>query len=191
MQVEPAFKPRRGAHQGPTQEESQAFVEAFMEAFEVAGLAGRRLIYSGARPWLLTQAFCTAPYGALIVNGDGNLVSRYEIASESHTLAELSTVGHVVDSQFVVDEGARTKLLTYLEDKRATCRDCLCYWHCAGDCYTRSFVSTDEGFQDSSPRCFMNREITARILLYYIMASDGVWRGQGAHPQEAKLMQTF
>ena len=36
MQVEPAFNTRRGEHQGPTQEESAAFIEAFMEAFEIA-----------------------------------------------------------------------------------------------------------------------------------------------------------
>jgi uncharacterized protein len=191
MQVEPAFNTRRGQHQGATQKESEAFIEAFMEAFEIAGQAGRHLTYSGARPWLLAQTFCTAPYGALIVNAGGNLVSCYEIASESHTLAEMSTVGHVVDSQIVVDEGARSKLLTFLEEKRARCRDCFCYWHCAGDCYTRSFAATGDGLQAPSPRCHMNREITARILLWYIMAGDGLWQGQGAHPQTAQLLRTF
>jgi uncharacterized protein len=191
MQVEPAFNTRRGQHQGPTQEESEAFIEAFMEAFEIASQAGRQLTYSGARPWLLAQTFCTAPYGALIVNAGGNLVSCYEIASESHMLAKMSTVGHVINSQIVVDEGARSRILTYLEEKRARCRDCFCYWHCAGDCYTRSFVVTGDGLQAPSPRCHMNREITARILLWYIMASDGVWQGQGAHPQTAQLLRTF
>jgi hypothetical protein len=37
----------------------------------------------------------------------------------------------------------------------------------------------------------MSREITARILLWYIMAGDGVWRGQGRHPQERRLMKAF
>jgi hypothetical protein len=37
----------------------------------------------------------------------------------------------------------------------------------------------------------MNREITARILLWYIMDGDGVWRGQAVHPQEAQLLRTF
>lgn len=191
MQVEPAFNTQRGAHQGPTQAESEAFVGAFMEAFEVASGANRRLTYSGARPWLLAQTFCTAPYGALIANADGNLVACYEIASDNHSLAEMSTVGHIANSEIIVDEAARANLLTYLEEKRAACRDCFCYWHCAGDCYTRSFVATDGGLRDSSPRCYMNREITARILLWYVMAGDGLWQGQGAHPQEAQLLRTF
>jgi uncharacterized protein len=191
IQVEPAFNTRRGEHQGPTKEESEAFAEAFMEAFEIASRADRRLIYSGARPWLLTQTFCTAPYDALIVNAAGNLVTCYEVAGESHPLAEMSTVGRVVGSQIVVDSQARNALLTYLEEKRAACRDCFCYWHCAGDCYPRSFAAKASTRRESSPRCTMNREITARILLWYIMAGDGVWRGQGAHPQEAQLLRTF
>lgn len=191
MQVEPAFNTRRGEHQGPSQEESEAFVEAFMEAFEIARRAERQLTYSGARPWLLARTFCTAPYGALVVNAAGSLVTCYEIASGSHPLAEMSTMGRVVGSQIVVDNQARDALLTYLEEKRAICQDCFCYWHCAGDCYTRSFLAEASTLRGSSARCTMNREITARILLWYIMAGDGVWRGQGAHPQEAQLLRTF
>jgi len=191
MQVEPAFNTRRGEHQGPTREESKAFIDAYMEAFEIAHHAGRRLTYSGARPWLLTQAFCTAPYGALVVNPTGNIVTCYEIASESHELAAISTVGQIVGSQVVIDDSAREALLTRLEEKRATCRDCFCYWHCAGDCYTRSFYAQTSAHQETNHRCTINREITARILLWYIMAGDGVWRGGDVHPQEAQLLRTF
>jgi uncharacterized protein len=191
MQVEPAFNTRRGEHQGPTLEESQAFVEAFMQAFEVAHRAGRRLAYSGARPWVLARAFCTAPYGALIVNAAGNLVACYEITDTKHPLAEMSTLGRVVDSRLVVDHAARSALLTHLEEKQATCRACFCYWHCAGDCYTRSFYAQAGRQGGANPRCYMNREITARILLWHIMAGDGVWRGQSVHPQEAQLLRTF
>ena len=189
MQVEPAFNTRRGEHQGPTQEESEAFVDAFMEAFEIANRAGRQLTYSGARPWLLAQTFCTAPYGALIVNAAGNLVACYEVASDNHPLAKMSVMGRVVGSQIVEDTPARDALMQQLETKRARCQDCFCYWHCAGDCYTRSSVA--ETGAAPSPRCYMNREITARILLWYIMAGDGVWRGQGLHPQEMQLMRAF
>jgi uncharacterized protein len=191
MQVEPAFNTRRGEHQGPTQEESEEFVDAFMEAFEIAHRAGRRLTYSGARPWLLAPTFCTAPYGALVVNAAGNLVTCYEVTDESHPLAELSTVGHIADSRVVVDQPARSAFLAYLEEKRAACRDCFCYWHCAGDCYTRSFYAQASSREGANPRCVMNQEITARILLWYIMAGDGVWMGQGMHPQEEQLLRTF
>jgi hypothetical protein len=37
----------------------------------------------------------------------------------------------------------------------------------------------------------MNKEISARILLWYIMDGDGVWRGQQVHPQEEQLVRNF
>jgi uncharacterized protein len=191
MQVEPAFNRRRGEHQGPSREESKEFVEAFMEAFEIAERAGRQLTYSGARPWLLTNTFCTAPRGALIVNTAGKLVSCYEITDGNHPLAEISTVGRVLDGRAIVDKQARDALLSCLEERRSACRDCFSYWHCAGDCYTRGITAAAGNPQGSSPRCHMNREITARLLLWYIMRSDGVWRGRRMGPQEAQLMRTF
>lgn len=191
MQVEPAFNTRRGMHQGPTWEESQAFAEAFIEAFEIAHSAGRQLTYSGARPWLLTRSFCTAPYSALIVNPIGQLVACYEVADGDHPLAGMSILGHVTDGQVMVDDLARAAFLTYLEEQRAACRDCFCYRHCAGDCYTRRSVAQAGYPPGASPRCAMNREITARILLWYIAHSDGVWQGQGAHPQMMQLQWTF
>jgi uncharacterized protein len=191
IQVEPAFNARRGVHQGPAPEESEAFIEAFMEAFEIARSADRQLTYSGARPWLLTHTFCTAPYSALIVNPLGRLVACYEIADGVHPLADMSILGHVAGEQMVVDERARNTFLAYLDEQRAACRGCFCYWHCAGDCYTRRSAAAPGYPPGASPRCTMNREITARILLWYIANRDGVWQGQGAHPQMMQIMRTF
>ena len=189
MQVEPAFNTSRGGHRGPAREESEAYIDGFMAAYEIAGQAGRQLTYSGARPWLLTHTFCTAPHGALIVNAAGDLVACYEVADNHHPLAGISTVGHVTDGRVVVDRQAQQRLWTYLEEKRGSCRDCFCYWHCAGDCYTRAQAADKAG--EPSPRCHMNREITARMLLWNIQNSDGVWQGQGMGPQSARLMRTF
>jgi uncharacterized protein len=191
MQVEPAFNTERGEHRGPTLEESKAFVEAYMEAFEIAAQAGRKLVYSGARPWLLTQSFCTAPHGALIANPAGDLVTCYEVTDARHPLNEVSTIGRIEAGQVVVDEAARDALLSCLRDRRANCTGCFCYWHCAGDCYTRGLASARDNPEGTSPRCHMNREITARILLWYIMRGDGVWRGQGASRREKQLMREF
>jgi uncharacterized protein len=191
MQVEPAFNARRGEHKGPTREQSAAFVQAFMEAFEIARRAGRQLTYSGARPWLLTQTFCTAPHSALIVNPAGKLVTCYEVADGHHPLAEMSTIGRVDGEQVIVDDRAIHAFWSYLDQKRAACEDCFCYWHCAGDCYTRAFSAARVTPQPRSPRCDMNRAITARMLLWYIMNGDGVWQGQGLHPQAAQLMRAF
>lgn len=191
MQVEPAFNVRRGTHKGSTAEESEAFVDAFMEAFEIARGEGRQLTYSGARPWLLTHAFCMAPYTALIVTPAGDLVTCYEVTEETHPLNDLSHIGRVADSRLLLDEDVHAAMLDYLAEKRAACRDCFCYWHCAGDCYVRAYYAQAGDGEGVNPRCYMNREITARILLWYIMAGDGVWRGQGGHRLERRLMRAF
>ncbi len=104
MQVEPAFNSRRGEHQGPTDEESMSFAEAFLSAFDIARSTGRQLTYSGARPWLITQAFCSAPYRALIVNPEGDLVVCYEVTDRDHPLVEMSTVGCLTNSQIQVND---------------------------------------------------------------------------------------
>jgi uncharacterized protein len=191
IQVEPAFNTARGEYRGPSQVESEAFIEAFVEAFEIARHAGRHLSFSGARPWLVTQAFCTAPHAALVVNPSGALVACYEVTDEGHPLAAMSTVGSIDGERVVVDTQSRAALLAFLDERRAACRNCFCYWHCAGDCYTRGFVAAKGGPPGSNPRCHMNQEITAHILLWYVMNGGGVWRGQGAHPQGTQLMKAF
>jgi uncharacterized protein len=192
IQVEPAFNTRRGEHSGPTQEEGMAFAEAFMEAFEIAHKSGRHLHYSGSRPWLVTHTFCGAPYGgALAVNPAETLVACYEVTNDRHPLADMFTVGRIVDSKVKVDRQAQIALWTHLKEKRALCRGCFCYWHCAGDCYPRAFAAAGGRFDALNPRCRMNREITARMLLWYIREGNGLWQGQGAHPLEAQLERAF
>jgi len=191
IQVEPTFSPQRGEHRGPTQEQGEAFADAFMEAFEIARRADRQLMYSGARPWLTAHAFCTAPYGALVVTPTGSLVGCYEVTSDRHPLAPIFTLGHIVGSRIVVDDRARTALLARLEERRAQCQDCFCYWHCAGDCYPRAHAATGGRLDVASPRCAMNKEISARILLWYIMDGDGLWQGRKVHPREKQLAKSF
>jgi uncharacterized protein len=191
IQVEPAFNTLRGEHQGPSQAEGEEFVEAFKEAFEIAGRAGRQLIYSGARPWLVTRSFCRAPYSLLIVNPSGTLVGCFEATDDEYPLARESRVGFMNGDGIVVDEDTRDALHQTLAERRAGCRDCFCYWNCAGDCYSRVFAPGVDGPPGWSPRCYMNREISTHILLWYIAHGDGVWRGQGGHPRGKELMEAF
>ena len=177
IQVEPAFSAQRGEYRSPSLSESEDFVAGFMEAFEVAERAGRRLTYSGARPWLLTSSFCSAPYGGLIVTPAGNLVTCYEVTSPQHPLAEFCTIGRIEDGKAIVDERKRSAVLSRLAARREACRGCFCYWHCAGDCHAKTFYPGVDATPETSPRCQTNRSITAQMLLWYIAAAqDGVWR---------------
>lgn len=177
IQIEPCFGQGRGSHATPTQDQAEAFIEGFMAAFEIAERAGRRLSYSGARPWLLTQAFCRAPYEALVVNPYGDLVTCYEICDDTHPFIEMSRIGHVQNEQIIVNDLARQSFWAHLLERRSQCRECFCRWHCAGDCYVHAPIV---GLRDSSPistRCSINRQITLGMLLWCIMKCGGVWRG--------------
>jgi uncharacterized protein len=183
FQVEPAFDPERGTHRHGSPLDGQEFVAAFLEAYDLAAAGGRRLTYSGARPWLRARTFCTAPYSALIVNSDGKTVGCYEIADASHRLAELATVGQFIDEGVRVDEDARRRLLDYIETKQQIqCAGCFCRWACAGDCYSRSSSLGEQGLEPTQERCAVNRAIMQQLLLRNILASGGTsWSGSRAH----------
>lgn len=178
MQVEPAYNSGRGFYRPPSPTDGDEFVAAFLEAHEVARRAGHRLTYSGARPWLLTSSFCSAPYESLVVTAAGELVTCYEVTGEHHPLAAACAFGRLEDGQAIVDEGRRGAMLRRMEDRREGCRDCLCYWHCAGDCHVKAFYPGAEAAPGSSTRCRVNQAITLELLLARVAeAKDGVWQG--------------
>lgn len=183
IQVEPAFNTARGQHIFPDGEQYQAFVEAFLQAFQIAKSYNCRFYYSGARPGVVTTTFCSAPYGALAVAPSGRLVACYEIANESHPLLSISSLGWVDDQGVHPDFTAHQHLHQLFAERRASCRDCFCYWSCAGDCYARAFLPQPDGHLYKSLRCDMNRLITARLLLGLIAEGDGVWRGGRPLPE--------
>mgnify|MGYP005845585487 FL=1 len=185
IQVEPAFNSHRGGYQPPSLHQAEEFAAGFMEAFEVAARTGRHLYFSGARPWLLTATFCTAPYGALIVTPRGDLVTCYEVTDPGHPLAGLLTIGRLDGRRVVVDETRRAAVLRRLEARRENCRGCFGYWHCAGDCHVKAFYPGSEADPERNTRCQMNRYILAEMLLWSIAASaDGVYRGEEVADQE-------
>lgn len=174
LQVEPAYGSERGCYADPTPELAEAFARAFMDAFKVAAAAGRSLTYSGARPWLLTGAFCRAPQEALIATPEGDLVTCYETTDRRHPLIRPFTVGKAGARGVRVDPEALDAFARKQEERRAQCRGCFCYWHCGGDCATKCWsLSPQRG------RCLVNRAITRELLAWYIAAGDGVWRGEG------------
>jgi uncharacterized protein len=181
IQVEPSFHSERGSHHAPTLSQAADFSEAFLAAYDIARAAGRFMYYSGARPWLLSGSFCSAPLGStLTINPRGEIVACYEITNPDHPLSEKSTFGRrdSLTGALQVDEQRRSSFLNYIENRQAACRDCFCSWHCAGDCYTRAFEI--ERAEDQLPyaRCTVNRAITSGLLLRAIADGEGVYRGE-------------
>lgn len=181
IQVEPAFNIKRGEHALPGETDCREFIQAFLEAYEVARSRQRKLIYSGARPGTASPTFCLAPYKALVVAPGGKLVACYEVASQDHPLYALSAFGSITGQGVQVDEPNRQRLHRLFAERRATCRECFCYWSCGGDCYARVFQDGPEGHLVKSLRCELNREITQQLLLNLIEAGNGVW---ARHPAE-------
>jgi uncharacterized protein len=182
IQVEPAFNVGRIGHAPPSNEDSSAFVEAYLEAHDIAQKAGRSLHYSGARLGWVSDVFCTAPYNAIIVNPAGDLVACYEVTDRSHPLIGISTFGQVKDGEIVVDPEARRHLHSLMAERRSACKDCFCYWSCAGNCYTRTFSGDINGHQQRDNLCNISRILTEKLLLRKIAENGGLWRNRPAPP---------
>lgn len=183
IQVEPAYNTARGELSQPEAEQAAQFVNAFVEAHQIAAAHGRSLYYSGARADVTTARFCNAPYDALVVTPDDRLVACYEVVSQTHPLAQLSTIGAVQAGVITLDESKRTRLLDLLDQRRAACRECFCYWTCAGDCFTRAFLNGVDHLAQPSMRCQVNRALTQALLLSQIESGGGVWRRQPSERQ--------
>jgi uncharacterized protein len=177
IQVEPAFNTQRGGHRMPNQEQCSAFIQAFIDAFEIAKHSQASLAYSGARPKTIASTFCSAPFNALVVNPEAQVVACYEIIDQYHPFADLATYGKIDGNKIILDQISQARFRALLDERFSTCRDCFCHWTCAGDCFARSFAEEPNGHLYKSMRCTINREITKYLLMDLIQENGGVWRG--------------
>jgi uncharacterized protein len=178
MQVEPAFAHGRAVQSGTHLGEHGLFVGAFLDAYDIACYYGRHLYYSGARPWAITSRFCMAVDQALIVSANGELSACYEVFGRGHALANEFFFGRIeADNPLAVDYPIRQRLLNRLAERRSRCRDCFCYYTCAGDCIAKVFAPGDQGHLEFGRRCEVNRAISKELLIRHVEQSGGVWRG--------------
>ena len=177
FQVEPAFKQGRALVSQTAVKKNNAFARAFLHAWEIADAHDRHIYYSGARPWLITDQFCQAPESALIVGPDGFLTACYEICSKDHELAPQFFQGDLMsDGTMTLLYDQRQELLEKIAQRRESCRDCFCFWHCAGDCPSKTMSAGREGHLEYKARCDLNSEITKGLILRYIEKGDGLWQ---------------
>lgn len=180
VQVEPAFHPVRGSHGLAEDDEYQKFSDAFKEAYLTAKKFNLHLRYAPARVGMTTRQFCSAPYDAIVVNPEDQIVACYEVTSLGHPLGECSNFGYVQDGKVYLNEENRRRLHALIDDRFQHCQECFCHWTCAGDCYVRSFQPGEGGHLLYGDRCKMNRELTTFLLLQRIADHGGVWRGYRA-----------
>jgi uncharacterized protein len=179
FQVEPAFAHGRARLDRVALRQLAAFAEYFMEGYDIAAGQQRHMYYSGARPWLLTGRFCDACFSALIVGPDGFLTACYEICDREHELAREFIFGDLDASGALrLTPGVRRAFLEKIEERRQGCGTCFCFYHCAGDCPSKTFSGGAGGHLLRNGRCELNRTITRELLVRYIEKSNGLWRGR-------------
>jgi len=175
FQVEAVYNQGKAQGSGLEITESEEFIETFLNAYDLAKSKGRRLSHSAARPHLITSTFCKATSEALIITSDGELTACYEVFDRSHPLADNFIIGKLeTDKGLILYPEKRDKLLQKIADNRDECKDCFCYYHCAGDCPPKAFLARKVNDQF---RCKVTRAITKAMLIDNIIEGDGIWSG--------------
>ena len=183
LHVEPTFHIQRGTHGDPQPGDGDGFVNAFLEGADIAESFERPLLYSGARLGLVQHTFCSAPFNALIVNPLNQLVTCYELAGREHPMNAISVIGSLTQTGMVLMDSQRENLHQLLAARRRACKDCFCYWSCAGDCYVRALTDPGADVRVRGERCQINRMITQGLILKHIARGNGIWYAprQAAH----------
>jgi uncharacterized protein len=176
MQVEAAFNTRRGEEGQPELTEGLEFLQVFFAAQRLAEQYGRTLRCAGSDVDKITSVACSSPFNTLVVTPQNNLVACFEVVNDSHPLAGQATLGRITPQGIQIDEDARARLRQKIGARRASCRECFCYWTCAGDCLIRSFSTDPESYLKHGVRCELNRLLLREMLLKHIVTGNGLWR---------------
>ena len=175
IQIEPTYTSARGVYSDAGELFAAEFVSKMSAAMQVGREHGVFVYYSAARPWVNSAIFCGAPLQALIAMPDGKLITCFEVTSAELAHAPNFIIGEVKDASVHRDEAALQRFLDVQEERRSGCRACFCYWHCCGDCATRSLTGTGA----ESMRCTINKGLTIEVLANLIADGNGVWCGGG------------
>jgi uncharacterized protein len=167
IQIEPAWSCGRCLTSGETPPDDKVFIKNFIAASKQARDSGVNIHYSAARLDTLTSKFCAAPGDNFTVLPEGIVTSCYEITEGDDPRAELFHFGRFSPEkgQFEFDDAKLARLRTLTVDQFDHCSDCFCKWHCAGDCLSKVFQTSDEKQHSGSSRCEMNRALTRQQLL--------------------------
>jgi uncharacterized protein len=175
FQVEAVYNQGKAEGSGLKITDVDQFIENFMKAYDLARSKGRKLNHSAARPHQITNTFCTATQKALIVTSHGELTACYEVFDNAHPLANDFIIGNLNLKEGVkLYAKKREKLHQKIADNRSNCKDCFCYYHCAGDCPPKAFLARKS---NDKFKCTVTREITKQLILDNIIDGDGIWCG--------------
>jgi radical SAM protein with 4Fe4S-binding SPASM domain len=105
----------------------------------------------------------------------GEVTCCFEVHGPEHPFADDLVFGRLDERGLHVDEARWRSLASRTAEARADCQECLCRYHCQGDCIGRTFETGVAASPTPSVRCVINRRVTAFLLLKGIERMGGVW----------------
>ena len=187
LTLEPVFQSGRGVS---LEIDKEKFYRHFTEAYRAVQRRGAELgvdvTYSGCRPTVTAGRFCQAigPDLNCVVMTNGLVSSCYEINDPDSAKGSMVIYGKFdpASDRFIFDEEKLNRLREHGVWNMPGCRDCFAKWNCGGDCLARcdltlAALDSDED-RSGSPRCELNRSLTAEALVMYGMAADVLDGGQ-------------
>jgi uncharacterized protein len=162
LHFEPVWECGRCVTSSDTQPAAEAFIENYLAALEVAQEKSLRLVYSGARQDMLTDAFCKVSSGSYTVTPTGDVTACYEVSYRSDPRSERYFFGRYDREQgdYVYDREKLAALAELNVKNIPFCDDCFCRWHCAGDCAAKVLEGRMPNNHRGSQRCVINRRLT-------------------------------
>jgi uncharacterized protein len=177
LHLEPVWECGRCVTSSDSTPSAELFCENYLKALDVAGNKGLRLVYSGARQDMITDAFCKVSSGSYTVTPTGDVTACYEVSYRSDPRSERYFFGHFDPKlgDYVYDEDKLRELAELNVKNIPFCTDCFCRWHCAGDCAAKVLEGRTPVEHQGSQRCVINRKLTLNQIQRKMD-----WREEGA-----------
>jgi uncharacterized protein len=181
LTLEPVFQSGRAAALAM---DRARFYDAFFKAYRNVQRRGAELgidvTYSGCRPTINLGRFCQAvgPELNFVVMANGLVSSCYEVNEPDSDKGHLLVYGHYdrAAKSFRFDRDKLRRLLEHGVWNMPGCHACFAKWNCGGDCLARCDLQLADletaADRSGSPRCKLNRSLTAEALAIYGMAAD-------------------
>ncbi len=162
LHLEPVWECGRCVTSSDNTPSAELFCENYLKALDVAHEKGLRLVYSGARQDMITDAFCKVSSGSFTVTPTGDVTACYEVSYRSDPRSERFFFGRFDKTigDYVFDEGKLEELAELNVKNIPFCNDCFCRWHCAGDCAAKVLEARTPAQHQGSQRCVINRRLT-------------------------------
>lgn len=166
----PSYISSRNGWEPPT---ASDFVRGYLEAQEIADKGYLHLGYTGYFDMCeLTGYHCDAWGVHLAITPDGCVTSCPIVTSAEDPRSGFCIYGKYYKGRFEYDWGKLKRILARNLTKLSDCNNCFARWHCAGECYSRLMMISDQDEPLRSFRCEINRQLMLNQLKRILTRAD-------------------